>query len=279
MLTTKQGGCIMQNLQVVEVQGQRVLTTKQIAELYDTEIIKIQQNFRNNKKKYQLGKHYIEVSGEELKEMKRTSEIHSSLKQVKHLYLWTEKGALLHAKSLNTDKAWEVYDYLVDFYFRVKEEKAETAQGKQASEKKAVIPVNTRTEKVPKGIELKIKKVYSMGRINLEIGEKTDIFVKLIHLVEKLRGEVRFVTFESKSEGMMVAASNWGNLRIGIRSEMNFDKYIYNIAYELAHYFLHYDKGDTVISSKHEEYTEQADRGAKMLIMALAVEGGIKNCK
>lgn len=31
------------------------------------------------------------------------------------------KGALLHAKSLNTNKAWQVYDYLVDFYFRVKE--------------------------------------------------------------------------------------------------------------------------------------------------------------
>lgn len=33
------------------------------------------------------------------------------------LYLWTEKGAFLHAKSLNTDVAWEVYDKLVDSYF------------------------------------------------------------------------------------------------------------------------------------------------------------------
>lgn len=33
-----------------------------------------------------------------------------------------KKGALLHAKSLNTDKAWEVYEYLVDFYFRAKEQ-------------------------------------------------------------------------------------------------------------------------------------------------------------
>lgn len=37
------------------------------------------------------------------------------------------KGALLHAKSLNTDKAWEVYDYLVDFYFRAKEKPEKTA--------------------------------------------------------------------------------------------------------------------------------------------------------
>lgn len=54
-----------------------------------------------------------------------------SLKYAKSLYLWTEKGALLHAKSLNTDKAWEVYDYLVDYYFRVKEK----------SENKEVVPI------------------------------------------------------------------------------------------------------------------------------------------
>jgi hypothetical protein len=34
------------------------------------------------------------------------------------MMLWTEKGALLHAKSLNTDKAWDVYNELVDTYFR-----------------------------------------------------------------------------------------------------------------------------------------------------------------
>lgn len=45
-----------------------------------------------------------------------------------HRYLWTEKGALLHAKSLNTDKAWDVYDYLVDFYFRAKEPQSEEKQ-------------------------------------------------------------------------------------------------------------------------------------------------------
>nr|WP_019292877.1 hypothetical protein [Lactococcus petauri] len=37
------------------------------------------------------------------------------------LYLWTEKGALLHAKSLGTDEAWDMYDILVDTYFKVQE--------------------------------------------------------------------------------------------------------------------------------------------------------------
>lgn len=111
----------MQLPQVLEIKGMRVLTTKQLAEMYETDPKMIQYNFRYNKKKYTSGKHYIEVQGEELKKLKTRSEFHSSLKYAKSLYLWTEKGALLHAKSLNTDKAWEVYDYLVDFYFRVKE--------------------------------------------------------------------------------------------------------------------------------------------------------------
>ena len=107
---------------ITEVRGIRVLTTRQIAEAYGTDTGTIQYNFRYNKKRYVLGKHYIEVVGDELRTLKRTSEFHASLKYAKSAYLWTETGALLHAKSLNTDKAWEVYDYLVDFYFRAKEQ-------------------------------------------------------------------------------------------------------------------------------------------------------------
>ena len=38
----------------------------------------------------------------------------TQFKYAKSLYLWTEKGALLHAKSVNPDKAWEVYDFLMN---------------------------------------------------------------------------------------------------------------------------------------------------------------------
>lgn len=116
----------MQLPATVEVKGMKVLATRQIAEAYGVSKDKIIYNFNYNKDRYVLGKHYIEVFGEELRRLKRTCEIQSSFKYAKTLYLWTEKGALLHAKSLNTDKAWEVYDYLVDFYFRAKEEPKET---------------------------------------------------------------------------------------------------------------------------------------------------------
>ena len=108
-------------MEIIEVQGKRVLTTSQLAELYDTSRKVISQNFQYNKDKYKEGKHYIELKGDDLKKFKDCLEIKDSLRHASILYLWTEKGALLHAKSLNTDKAWEVYDYLVDFYFRAKE--------------------------------------------------------------------------------------------------------------------------------------------------------------
>lgn len=120
-----------QKLDILEVTGIRVLTTKQIAEAYGVTKDKIIYNFNYNKDRYILGKHYIEVTGDELRRLKTTCKNQMSLKYAKSLYLWTEKGALLHAKSLNTDKAWEVYDYLVDYYFRVKEK----------SENKEVVPI------------------------------------------------------------------------------------------------------------------------------------------
>ena len=116
----------MKDLKVIETKGVRVLTTKQLADAYETTADIVGYNFRYNKKRYVEGKHYILLEGQELKNFKNANvEIQRSLPKINKLYLWTEKGALLHAKSLNTDKAWEVYDYLVDFYFRTKEKQIE----------------------------------------------------------------------------------------------------------------------------------------------------------
>lgn len=49
------------------------------------------------------------------------------------------------------------------------------------------------------------------------------------------------------------------------------DDFNYNLAHELAHYFLHYDKGNILLSD-NQEYEEQADRAAKMLLEALSTE-------
>ena len=52
--------------------------------------------------------------------------------------------------------------------------------------------------------------------------------------------------------------------QILIREGMDEDHTIWILA------FLHYDKGNTMTSPLHDEYEEQADRGAKMLLCALS---------
>lgn len=113
------------NLQVVETNNQRVLTTAQIAEQYGTDAQIITNNFNRNKKRYTEGKHYFALEGEEKKAFLNLTQIDlGSAKNAKTLYLWTEKGALLHAKSQNTDQAWQAYEVLVDTYFSVREQAA-----------------------------------------------------------------------------------------------------------------------------------------------------------
>ncbi|MDE6035215.1 MAG: ORF6N domain-containing protein [Ruminococcus sp.] len=106
----------------IEQHGQRVLTTAQIAEAYETTVKVISNNFNRNKDRYIEGIHYYCLKNAELQAFKKTiPQKYEQFKQAKILYLWTERGALLHAKSLNTDKAWEVYVFLLDTYFRVNE--------------------------------------------------------------------------------------------------------------------------------------------------------------
>lgn len=112
----------MNHLQPISQGGKRVLTTIQLAEVFGTEAKIINRNFQRNADRYVQGKHYFALSGEELREFKGSRQIDDSLKFTSILYLWTEKGAWLHAKSLNTEKAWDAYEMLVDEYYSIKED-------------------------------------------------------------------------------------------------------------------------------------------------------------
>lgn len=232
--------------QKLEVKGTRVLTTKQVAELYDTDAKTIQYNFRYNKKKYILGKHYIEIQGEELRRLKTRSEFPSSLKYSKLLYLWTEKGALLHAKSLNTDKAWEAYDYLVDFYFHAKEKQ-------EIPEKTAVVPTRIKAEPIKNNISIP------------HMEKPIFIFKNLLTLAEE-----QGITLEIK------ALENYSSLlkanRITIRKSQMFEKVVYEAAYELAHYFIHYNQGDLINNQLAKDYNDRAERAAFMMIRMLDIK-------
>ncbi|WDF02924.1 ORF6N domain-containing protein [Shouchella hunanensis] len=118
----------MNGLTVIEREGQRVLMTIHLAENLGSDVKIINRNFQRNASRYKVGKHYFALTGEELREFKGSRQFDASLKYTSVLHLWTEKGAWLHAKSLNTDEAWDAYEALVDDYYRVKQESLATNQ-------------------------------------------------------------------------------------------------------------------------------------------------------
>lgn len=103
-------------LAVIENEGQRVLLTSQLAESYGTKNDVVVKNFNRNKERYSHGKHFWCLEGHDLKVFRAKGQIDLP-PNLNKLYLWTEKGAWLHAKSLNTDEAWDAYEALVDHYY------------------------------------------------------------------------------------------------------------------------------------------------------------------
>lgn len=140
----------MNELQITEYKNIRVLTTQQIAEAYGTDSKTISYNFNHNKERYIDGKHFICLSGDELRAFR---EIHDLPNNLNKLYLWTEKGAFLHAKSLNTDVAWEVYDRLVDNYFEKPKSVPMTTDQKIQLLAQGNVELTERIDKVDKDLQ------------------------------------------------------------------------------------------------------------------------------
>ncbi len=209
----------MTDLMVIERQGLRVLTTAQLAECYGTDSKIISQNFKRNADRYEEGKHYICLKGEDLRAFRANPQIEDLPKNLNVLYLWTERGALLHAKSLNTDKAWEVYGELVETYFRAKT--AQTALQNLSPQLQAMINLEVRqnnlesrmndlerritTETVPEPEPKKkpqgkpwserekdyLRRAYALGQTDVEIAAELGRTVDSIHNKRRVLGLVQ----------------------------------------------------------------------------------------
>ena len=110
-----------------------VITTELLAQLYGTETVNIKMNFSRNSARFVQGKHFFKLEGNELREFKHRLSLSESVsrevtesysvkiaRNVRSLILWTERGAARHAKMLETDRAWEVFEKLEDCYFSQK---------------------------------------------------------------------------------------------------------------------------------------------------------------
>ncbi|KFF70653.1 hypothetical protein IW01_09500, partial [Pectobacterium brasiliense] len=106
----------VESLSVISHHGVPVITTELLASLYCTERQRITNNFNRNKERFTEGKHYYKLTDEELRDFKNGNSLRVPVK-ARAITLWTERGAARHAKMLETDQAWDVFEKLEECYF------------------------------------------------------------------------------------------------------------------------------------------------------------------
>lgn len=103
------------DLPVLNYRDHRVITTEYLAQLYGTETVRIRQNHVRNADRFEQDRHFFKIEGDELSSLKILgSKID---KHTTSIILWTERGAARHAKMLETDQAWNVFEKLESAYF------------------------------------------------------------------------------------------------------------------------------------------------------------------
>lgn len=108
--------------------GRPVVTTALLARLYGASAKNISDNYLNHSARFEAGKHLFKLEGADLRAFKdRPDNIGSVEKNARSLILWTERGAARHAKILDTDKAWDVFEKLEDCYFNMAEQRTAPA--------------------------------------------------------------------------------------------------------------------------------------------------------
>ncbi|EJF0879861.1 ORF6N domain-containing protein [Escherichia coli] len=104
-----------------------VITTELLAKLYGCSVECLHRNHHRNKSRFTEGKHFIVVKGTALQSLKISlRDFQTIANNVRKLILWTERGAARHAKMLETDQAWDVFERLEDCYFNQNAQTAAT---------------------------------------------------------------------------------------------------------------------------------------------------------
>lgn len=139
---------IAMTYEVIEREGQRVLTTAQVATAYDIESKSLMRNFQRNKEHFTEGIHFMALTGDALKQFKGERQNDASLKYASVLYLWMEQGAFMLAKSISSDKGWSAYKALVTSYYNASGVLKQQAKPALAFDEQRYLALETRVQEI-----------------------------------------------------------------------------------------------------------------------------------
>lgn len=103
-------------------EDKKCLTDKQIAEIHEVKNIHIRELINKNIKRFKEGVDYIDlkdidVNDNNLELLKTLEYSKMQISKSNNLYLLSERGYAKLVKIMDSDKAWEIHDELMDNYF------------------------------------------------------------------------------------------------------------------------------------------------------------------
>ena len=128
-------------IRIIEWNGERVVSTKDIAELHGLDVSIINRKYRRNKRYFMEGIDYFEVRRDQLTSANNgTSHTNGRSQEAiaemlfrnpaEYILLITESGYLNFVKTINDDISWEIFKSLKEIYFKARRGEFKELRGK-----------------------------------------------------------------------------------------------------------------------------------------------------
>lgn len=103
--------------------GKRAMTVKDISQIHDTTVKRINELINRNRKRFKDGVDVIDLIGKGNFEvvLNDLGFNQNQINRSAHIYLLSERGYSKLLKILEDDTAWDIYDQLVDNYFNMRQ--------------------------------------------------------------------------------------------------------------------------------------------------------------
>lgn len=103
-------------------QDQKCITDRMISEIHSMKTIHIRELIINNISRFKYDIDLIDLKGiVDTDTLESLGYSKQSISQARHLYLLSERGYAKLIKIMDSDKAWELHDIMMDEYFTMKE--------------------------------------------------------------------------------------------------------------------------------------------------------------
>ena len=104
--------------------GRKCVTDKTVSEIHEIKVIHVRELINKNINRFKEGIDYIDlkrIDQTDTLDLTTLGYAKQSITQAKNIYLLSERGYSKVIKIMDTDKAWEVHDHLMDEYFSMRE--------------------------------------------------------------------------------------------------------------------------------------------------------------